>query len=307
MLQVSNLTFTYQHDAPFVLEVPQWSCSPGARVAIVGRSGSGKTTFLKCLAGLLQPTSGSIVWAGERVKGADERLVPGNDVIKLVQQDFGQDPHLSVIENLRKYILEHEDEERATRIERWLEGLNIAELGTRKTLQLSGGQLQRVALAQSLLAEPEVLLLDEPFSNLDPIHKHEFIPALRGLFSEESTTTISVLHDPIDALRFADEIVVFQDGRIVETGSVSDVFYHPKSLETVKLFGMVNIFSKSEFSEFVSNEVVPKQVEDKFWLRPSELKIRHIQLDYHVVRELPMPSEKWIEILVNGRLLVVSE
>lgn len=276
-------------------------------MAIVGRSGSGKTTFLKCLAGLLQPNGGDILWANEKVKGAKERLVPGNETIKLVRQDFGQDPHLSVVENLRKYILSHEDEERAVRISKWLEELALEELGHRKALQLSGGQLQRVALAQSLLAEPEVLLMDEPFSNLDPIHKHEFIPALRNLFEQEKMTTISVLHDPIDALRFADELVVFKEGRIIESGKAESLFHNPKSLETVRLFGVVNIISPEENQQWLGGKLVKSEVEGKLWFRPHEVKLADVKVAYQKERSLPVADGRWIEIRIDQRLLMVSE
>ncbi len=307
MLVVQNLTYSYATDGEFKLNIPNWSCPQGARVAIVGQSGSGKTTFLKALAGLIQPDSGDISWLDERVKGAKERLVPGNDKIKLVQQDFGQDPHLKVVENLRKYILEHDDGERAKRVSRWLEELGLEKLGDRKTLHLSGGQLQRVALAQSLLAEPEVLLMDEPFSNLDPINKHKFIPALRYLFENERTTTISVLHDPVDALRIADSIVVFKDGEIIEQGTAEQVFHHPKNLETVRLFGTVNTLdvdtAKKWFTPFLDKPLV----EGKYWFRPQEHNLADLNEDYEIIRSFPTAVSNWVEIEVNGKLLVLSE
>lgn len=307
MLEVRDLKYSYSNNSDFQLNVPKWSCAAGSRLAIVGRSGSGKTTFLKLLAGLLQPDGGEITWKDEKVKGAKERLVPGNDTIKLVRQDFGQDPHLSVVENLRKYILSHEDEERAKRIEKWLEELSLEELGQRKALQLSGGQLQRVALAQTLLAEPEVLLMDEPFSNIDPIHKHEFIPSLRVLFEKEKTTTISVLHDPVDALRFADEVVVFKDGSIIESGPAEELFYQPNTLETARLFGVVNILTEEENKALLSGKLEKPLVEGKLWFRPDEVKLSDLNVPYEKERSLPVASGKWIEIRVDQRLLIVSE
>lgn len=307
MLEVRDLKYAYSEESEFRLRVPKWSCPAGSRLAIVGRSGSGKTTFLKCLAGLLQPDKGEILWKDEKVKGAKERLVPGNDTIKLVRQDFGQDPHLSVVENLRKYILSHEDEERASRIKRWLEELSLEELGNRKALQLSGGQLQRVALAQTLLAEPEVLLMDEPFSNLDPIHKHEFIPSLRVLFEKENMTTISVLHDPVDALRFADEIVVFKCGEIIESGPAEELYHHPKTLETARLFGVVNVLTEEENQDWLNGMISKPKVEGKLWFRPNEVSLSDVKGSYKIERSLPVASGQWIEIRLDQRLLIVSE
>lgn len=307
MLVVQNLTYAYTSSESFQLDVPEWECPEGGRVAIVGKSGSGKTTFLKCLAGLLQPDSGTIRWKDERVKGADERLVPGNDRIKLVHQDFGQDPHMKVVENLRKYILQHDDEARADRIQKWLNELAIEELGSRKTVQLSGGQLQRVALAQTLLAEPEVMLMDEPFSNLDPIHKQEFIPSLRRLFDRESTTLISVMHDPMDALQMAERVVVFSDGRILEEGTPEELLNAPKFLETVRLFGAVNVLPEAEYTALFGEQAAHPTIDGFRWFRPNEMKLDNLVKDYHLIRRLPMPGETWLELEVDETILVVSE
>ncbi len=306
MLEVRHLTYRYNNHSDFELDVPHWSVKPGSRVAVIGRSGSGKTTFLKALAGLIQPSSGEILWQDQRVKGAKERLVPGNDKIKLVLQDFGQDPHLPVVENLRRYILEHDDNERADRISRWLEQLGLEELGERKTLHLSGGQLQRVALAQSLLAEPEVLLLDEPFSNLDPIHKQRFIPALRQLFENEVTTTISVLHDPIDALRIADHIVVFGKGKILEEGLAADIYRNPKHLETVRLFGTVNVIDPEDAERWLTIKPNKSLIEGKYWFRPEEHRLTDLKTDYTHFRTFPTSSGNWSEVQVGNELLVIS-
>lgn len=307
MLEVRNLQYHYSDETEFALDVPSWSCSEGARVAIVGRSGSGKTTFLKCLAGLLQPGEGEILWRDERVKGAEERLVPGNDKIKLVRQDFGQDPHMKVVENLRKYILSHDDDARADRIKKWLNELEISNLEQRKAKHLSGGQLQRVALAQTLLAEPEVLLMDEPFSNLDPVHKHDFIPALRELFAKEKMTTISVMHDPVDALRIADQIVVFQDGQIIESGTSEEIFRNPKNLETARLFGLISVLSVEQNNAFFNHPLDKVVLDDKVWFRPNEVVLSNVKAKYTVQRKLPMPGANWIEIEIDGKLIVVSE
>lgn len=307
MLQVEQLLFHYQSEPSFQLDIPRWECQIGESIAIVGRSGCGKTTFLKCLAGLLQPTSGNVYWKSDRVRGADERLVPGNDRIKLVRQDFGQDPHLKVVENLRKYILQHDDEERSGRIQRWLSELMIEDLHSRKTIQLSGGQVQRVALAQTLLAEPEVLLLDEPFSNLDPVNKQEFIPSLRRLFENENTTLISVLHDPLDALRMADRIVVFDGGRIIEEGSPNQLLHQPKYLETVRLFGTVNIMEIEEYIKYFSAEMPHSLVEGKVWFRPHEITLSDLRFDVKVERNIYMPQGEWVEIEIGQRSFILSK
>ncbi len=307
MLSVENLVFSYPSESAFTLDVPSWKSVEGARIAVVGRSGSGKTTFLKCLAGLLQPKTGEIVWKDERVPGAKERLVPGNDKIKLVQQDFGQDPHVKVVENLRKYILSHDDSSRAKRIDRWMRQLEIGELEDRKTLQLSGGQMQRVALAQALLAEPEVLLMDEPFSNLDPIHKNEFIPALRALFEKDQVTTISVLHDPVDALRIADHIVVFRDGKIIEEGDTRAIFFEPQNLETLKLFVIVNILEPEEYQSIFQKDFDKPLIEGMAWFRPAERKVEELQVSFETKNLLPTPDCNWREIVIDDKLYILSE
>lgn len=305
MLQIENLTFS-PSQSDFRLNVPQWSCSAAERIAIVGRSGSGKTTFLKLLAGLLQPETGSIEWRGKRVKGADERLVPGHDTIKLVQQDFGQDPHLKVIENLRKYILSHDDDERAERIGAWLDRLEISELGQRQARHLSGGQLQRVALAQTLLASPEVMLMDEPFSNLDPLLKNEFIPALRALFAEEEVTLITVMHDPMDALRMANRIVVFHDGEIIEDGNGEDLYLRPQKMETVRLFGMANSLSDAQAKAWFENPDRLHKTEGIYWFRPYEMTTENLIVPFEIERSFPKDGKRWSEVSIDGTPLIFS-
>jgi ABC-type Fe3+/spermidine/putrescine transport system ATPase subunit len=192
--------------------------SPGGAIVILGPSGCGKTTLLRLIAGLEVPDAGTISTSGARAAGPGHNFVPPHERgLGFVFQDLALWPHLTVGENLG-FVLGSARvprAERSSRVQRALDMMRIGQLGGRYPHQLSGGEQQRVALARALVGQPRVLLLDEPFSSLDPELRATLRTELAQLRRELQVTTVYVTHDREDAAALADRVVEMRAGRIV--------------------------------------------------------------------------------------------
>jgi iron(III) transport system ATP-binding protein len=208
----------------------------GRKIAVAGETGSGKTTLLKMIGGLAQPDKGSVYFEGQRVLGPAEKLVPGHPGIAYLSQQFELPQHLR-IEQVLEYANVLPEEDART----LFEVCRIDHLMKRRTNQLSGGERQRIALARLLTGAPRLLLLDEPFSNLDMIHKELLKTVIREVGQRLDITCILVTHDPQDALSWADEVIVIRDARIVQQGTPRQVYKQPVNEYVAELFGKYNL------------------------------------------------------------------
>ncbi len=212
-VEVDHLTFSYKSDVP-VLEEVSFGMEEGEILAILGPSGSGKSTLLRLLAGLDVPQEGSI-----RVNGTvfvnENRYVPAEKrKIGMVFQDYALFPHMDLRKNIA-YGLKHlQKDEREHRIDEMLSLIDMREKKRAYLHELSGGQRQRAALARALAPNPKLMLLDEPFSNLDADLKRRIRGELRDIIKQTSMTSIVVTHDIEDACAIADRIVVMDAGRL---------------------------------------------------------------------------------------------
>jgi molybdate transport system permease protein len=205
----------------------------GHRLAVVGPSGSGKSVTLRVLAGLLGPGAGTVTYGGADVS----RIAPERRRVGYVPQGFGLIPGRTVWQQAVFGV--HADPARAAW---WLETLHLDGLLDRLPEQLSGGQRQRASLARALAGDPEVVLLDEPFSALDAPVRAELRREVRRLQRDVNLSTILVTHDPEEAAMLADEIVVLRDGQVLQSGSCRDVYQRPASAEIGRLLGIDNLF-----------------------------------------------------------------
>jgi ABC-type sulfate/molybdate transport systems ATPase subunit len=249
MLQVKNISFSYSDS--ITLNNIDFSLEKGINLAVIGESGCGKSTLLKLIYGLYDLDKGVIFWNDVEVLGPKFNLIPGMDFMKYLAQDFDLMPFITVGENVGKYLSNFYPEEKTKRIAELLEIVEMTNYATVKAKNLSGGQMQRVALARVLALEPEVLLLDEPFSHIDNFRKNSLRRKLFGYLKEKQITTIFATHDSSDVLSFADEVLVLKEGEIIEEGNPKHIYNNPKNKYIASLFGDVNEIEMNGKMEFI--------------------------------------------------------
>jgi ABC-type sugar transport system ATPase subunit len=210
------------------------------KLAITGESGSGKSTLLKVIAGYLQPDGGEVRFEGKRVRGPEEKLVMGHPGIAYLSQHFELWNNYRV-EEILSYNNQLTDQEASA----LFEICRIDTLLQRKTDQVSGGERQRIALAKLLLTSPRLLLLDEPFSNLDLIHKGVLKSVIDDIAERLQITCLLVSHDPTDTLPWADWVIVMREGRIIQQGSPETVYRQPVDEYTAGIFGPYSLLEIS--------------------------------------------------------------
>ncbi|WP_435144137.1 ABC transporter ATP-binding protein [Halobaculum sp. P14] len=229
----------------------------GELLTILGPSGCGKTTTLRLLAGLEAPSEGTVHIEGRRVADADAARPPNERNVGLVFQDFALFPHLSVAENVAYGIADASDEAQAGRVEELLDLVDLVGFEERDPSELSGGQQQRVALARALAPEPDVLLLDEPFSSLDVRLRVEMREELKRILSAAGVTAVSVTHDQEEALSLSDRVAVMHDGQLEQVGPPEAVFENPESRFVASFLGHAGFLSGNIGEETVETQVGP--------------------------------------------------
>jgi iron(III) transport system ATP-binding protein len=227
----------------------------GELLTLLGPSGCGKTTTLRMLAGLEEPTSGTVDIAGDRVAGPDTFVAAENRGVGIVFQDFALFPHLDVRENIAFGLKDWSEERTEQRVDELLNLVELPDMGDRSVDALSGGQQQRVALARSLAPEPDILLLDEPFSNLDVRLRVEMREEVRRILKEAGVTAVSVTHDQEEALSISDRVAVLNDGRLEQVGEPEGVFEHPESRFVASFLGQAAFLSGRVDTETVDTAI----------------------------------------------------
>jgi ABC-type sulfate/molybdate transport systems ATPase subunit len=248
MLTVKDIQFSYLNET--TIHQSNFTLQKGENLAIIGESGCGKSTLLKLIYGLHDLDNGNIYWNQTEILGPKFNLIPGMDFMKYLAQDFDLMPFITVAENVGKYLSNVYQDKKQERIAELLEIVEMTEFANVKAKFLSGGQMQRVAIARVLALEPEVLLLDEPFSHIDNFRKNSLRRKLFSYLKLKQITCIVATHDSTDVLSFADQLLVMKKGEIIESGNPNAVYKNPKSYYIASLFGDVNeilIENKSHF------------------------------------------------------------
>ncbi|MEO8236109.1 MAG: ABC transporter ATP-binding protein [Flavobacterium sp.] len=251
MLQVQNISFGYTDK--IIIHNINFAVTQGQNIAILGESGCGKSTLLKLIYGLYDLDGGQIFYNETEVFGPKCNLIPGIDNMKYLAQDFDLMPYITVAENVGKYLSNINIEQKNNRIQELLEIVEMTQFADVKAQFLSGGQQQRVAIARVLALEPEVLLLDEPFSHIDNFRKNALRRNLFSYLKEKKITCLVATHDSTDALSFSDETIILYDGKILEKGISKEIYTNPIHKYTASLFGEVNELKLSQFT-FVEGE-----------------------------------------------------
>lgn len=246
-LQAIAITKLYPGERAAGVKKVNLFIQPGKITAIIGESGSGKSTLLRMLYGLLSPDEGEVQFKGERIWGPEEKLIPGHSAMKMVTQDTdGLNIFAKVWENVAVLLPNTDVKAKEVNTRQVLKQLNILHLAEKRVVDLSGGQKQRVAIARALITEPEVLLLDEPFNQVDTSFREGLQQDIRQVVKETGLTVIMVSHDPAEVLSMADELVVLQEGEILESGLPTVLYDNPQYLYTAKLLTNCNVLSNSD-------------------------------------------------------------
>ena len=246
MLKVTAISFGYTKKKT-VLDNFNFSLKEGEHLCVMGESGCGKSTLLKAIYGLLNLKKGEIYWKENKVLGPKFNLVPGMDFFKYVAQDFDLMPYISVAENIKKFLSRFYPEESEARTQELLEVIEMKAFENTKVKNLSGGQKQRVAIARALANEPELLLLDEPFGQIDNFKKNSLRRKLFAYLKEKNIACIVATHDKNDALSFADSLLIIRNNKILVNNTPIEIYKNPKNKYIAALFDDVNdIFLNEE-------------------------------------------------------------
>lgn len=271
------------------------------KIAIAGETGSGKTTLLKMIAGLIQPITGEIKFEDKRVEGPLEKLLPGHPRIAYLSQHFELRNNYRVEEELESKNKLSEDQANTI-----YSVCRIQHLLKRKTDQLSGGERQRIVLARLLTTSPKLLLLDEPFSNLDAVHKNIIKAVIEDIGKMMNITCMMVSHDASDVLSWADTILVMKNGEIIQQGTPQKIYKQPLNEYCAGLFGQYNLVSN--MGAFTSIPVLTNN-KKRLLIRPEYFNI--VKKVDGAVRGLIQKIIFWgsyytIEVLVNQQLITIQ-
>ncbi|AYO13477.1 ABC transporter ATP-binding protein [Vibrio owensii] len=281
-LSIKNLTC--QYDDQTVLESLSLEVEQGQIVCLLGASGCGKTTLLKAIAGLLPLSSGQMSLNCLTIDDGENWLPPEQRNIGMIFQDYALFPHLTVAENIAFGLKNETAQQKLLKVEEMLGLVHLKGYGDRYPYQLSGGQQQRVAIARSLAYKPDLLLLDEPFSNIDTQVRHELIREIRKIFKEQGVTAIFVTHSREEAFAFADKMAVMNHGVIEQYGTASELYYQPSSKFVADFLGggsylAAKRISDSEFEthlgvvEANAQQEIQVDAECALLLRPQHVQI----------------------------------
>lgn len=222
-VEIKGLSFKYKNSKEDTIKNFNLDIEKGEVVSILGESGSGKSTVLRLVSGLETPTGGIIKIADNIIVNESLFILPEKRGIGMVFQDYALFPHMTVAKNIKFGLKKISNKEKEKRLEEVLALVNLEKFRDRYPYELSGGQQQRVAIARSLAPKPSLLLLDEPFSNLDANLRCKIREELKSIINRAGITSIFVTHDKEDARAIADKVVVLSEGEIVQAGRVKNI------------------------------------------------------------------------------------
>ncbi len=295
LLEVKNLYFNYQTDKPLFQNL-NLNVDEGQIIALVGESGCGKSTLLSLIYGLIDWQSGEILFEGQKLLGPKGNLVPGESQMKFVAQNYDLMPYGTVYDNVGKFISNINLKEKKEKVEELLDIVGLTEFAKVIPKNLSGGQQQRVAIARALAVLPKMLLLDEPFSNLDFSRKFELREKLFNYVKDNNLSLMISTHDLEEVLPWANKIVVLQEGRLIQNDSPKETYEKPYNDYVAKLLGEVNIFTETEQADLNLS---------KTHYFPHQIKIVDNGVEATVSDSRFAGSHYRNKLLINGKSIII--
>ena len=256
ILQLNNLTLKYPTMEKAAVNNVNLSMEVNEIHALVGESGCGKSSTIRMISGLELPVDGEILYKGEILNKPSYSVAPENRNIGMVFQDYALFPHLTVRQNILFGV--HEKKDRTDeRVEYYLKLTGLEGLGSRFPYEISGGQMQRVALARALAPEPELILMDEPFNNLDIRIKRNMLEEVGNILNKTNTSCLFITHEKDEAFILADRITVMREGELLQTAEPLELYQNPVDTYVAEFFGRANhipVFQKNnQFSSPLGN------------------------------------------------------
>ncbi|UZO81746.1 ABC transporter ATP-binding protein [Aquimarina sp. ERC-38] len=278
MLQVHNLSFAYKETK--VLKHISFSIKKGDHIALIGESGCGKSTLLQLIYGILDPAEGKLSWNNKPILGPRYHLIPGEESMKYLSQGFELLPYRTVAENIGYYLSNTDIKLKRGRVSELLDIVELQEYGNTRIEQLSGGQKQRVALAKALAKKPELLLLDEPFGNIDNFRRSSLRRNLYAYLTRNQITSITATHDQTDILSFASQTLVLQSGELIIQKNTKQLYQNPGSYYIASLFGEVNKINAHLLYTEISKDVIALIYPHEIILQPKSVYKAKVRNSY---------------------------
>lgn len=295
LLEINNLYFSHTKEKPLFQNL-NLRFEAGRIIALAGESGCGKSTLLSLMYGLLDWESGEIIFDGKKLFGPKGNLVPGEADMKFVAQNFDLMPYATVAENVGKFISNINLAQKKETVAELLEVVGLSEYADVLPKYLSGGQQQRVAIARALSVLPKLLILDEPFSNLDFPRKIELREKLFSYVKQNNISLIISTHELQDIIPWLDQIIVLQNGRLIQNDSPEETFRSPYNAYVAKLFGEVNIFNEKEISDFSLK---------KFSYYPKEISISENGIEAEVLESRFAGNYYWNKVKAWNKEIIL--
>lgn len=295
LLEINNLYFSHSQEKTLFQNF-NLKLDEGKIIALAGESGCGKSTLLSLIYGLHDLNQGEILFEGRKLMGPKGNLVPGEAEMKFVAQNFDLMPYATVADNVGKFISNINLAKKKEKVLELLDVVGLVEFADVLPKNLSGGQQQRVAIARALSVLPKLLLLDEPFSNLDFARKIELREKLFRYVKENNISLVISTHELQDIIAWTDQIIVLQHGRLIQNNTAEETYKNPYNPYVAKLFGEVNIFTDNEISDLSIS---------RFFYYPHQIKISENGFEAEVLESRFAGNHYWNKIKFRNREMVM--
>lgn len=295
LLEIKNLHFSYTPEQKLFNNL-NLRIEQGKIIALAGESGCGKSTLLSIIYGWIDWHKGELIFDGKKLLGPQNNLVPGEKDMKFVAQNYDLMPYSTVYDNVGKFLSNINLDKKREKVMELLKVVGMEDFADVKPQFLSGGQQQRVAIARALSVMPKLLLLDEPFSNLDFSRKIELREQLFNYVKTNNISLIISTHEIQEVMPWLDQIIILQQGRLIQNDSPEETYNYPYNEYVARLFGEVNILTNEEKNLLNLNK--------NFWY-PTQIKISDDGLPAKVLESRFSGGHYWNKVELNGIILKV--